>query len=249
MSQSAPRSVSLSWGGPLISADYAKLEQSWIPRELADQALLRRVTSAEGAQLIGRNDNGSFAGMIFPYVWPGQDYAREYRLRRDRPEIQFDTEGRSHEKNKYLGAPGRGNLLYWVPGTRAELLANANVPIAITEGEKKTIALYRLSWHALPENLDVPRFLPVGLGGVWSFTGTIGKVAGPDGSPRDEKGLIPDLERLVWTGRQVYVVYDSNVRTNPSVAAARRSLTGELARRGAQVLWVNLPLPSQRSRD
>lgn len=233
--------VNPSWGGPLVEADYTKLERSWIPRELANQALLRRVTSPEGSSIVGRKDNGSYAGMIFPYVWPGEDRVREYRLRRDRPEIQFDTENRPHEKNKYLAPPGRGNFLYYVPGTRAELLSHADVPIAITEGEKKTIALHRLSWHALRESTDLPRFLPVGLGGVWSFTGKIGKVAGPDGSPRDQKGLISDLERLVWTGRRVYMVFDSNVHTNSSVAAARHVLTRELVARGAQVLWVNVP--------
>src|ERR1022692_1861987 len=45
-----------------------------------------------------------------------------------------------------LGPPGRGNLLYFVPGTSTTLLSDTSVPIAITEGAKKTIALYRLSW-------------------------------------------------------------------------------------------------------
>ena len=74
-----------SLGGPLSEADYAKLERSWIPRELANQAVLRRVTSAEGASIIGRRDNGCYSGIIFPYVWPGEDYIREYWLRRDQP--------------------------------------------------------------------------------------------------------------------------------------------------------------------
>jgi hypothetical protein len=241
--------VQPSFGGPLTDSDYERLQASWITREFANQALLRRVSSAEGAQITGRKDNGSYEGILFPYVWPGEDRVREYRLRRDRPEIQFDSEGRRHEKNKYLAPPGRGSLLYCMPGTRSEPLADPHIPIAITEGEKKTIALHRLAWHEVGESVEIPRFLPVGLGGVWSFTGKIGKVVGSDGSPRDEKGLIPDLERVVWSRRRVYVVYDSNVHTNPKVAAARRALTGELSQRGAQVLWVNLPLPNEGSRD
>jgi len=240
-------SAAPSWGGPLLEVDYAKLLNSWITRELADQAMLRRVASAEGAAILGRRDNGSYSGIAYPYVWPGEDRIREYWLRRDRPEIEYDTEGKPKEKNKYLGPPGRGNLLYIAPGTRPELLDDLHVPIVITEGAKKTIALHRLSWHGVESASELPRFLAVGLGGVWSFRGTIGKVNGPDGSRRDEKGLIPDLRRLALKGRTVYIVFDSNVRTNARVGAARRELTAELTRLGAEVFWVNLPTPEECS--
>ena len=233
-----------AWGGKLNEADYAALARSWIPRELADQALVRRVTSTEGAQIVGRRDNGSYDGLAFPYVWPGEDRIREYWLRRDRPEIEYDAKGHPKEKNKYLGPPGRGNLLYITPGTRPELLSDVRVPVAITEGAKKTIALHRLSTTGVPDD-QPPRFLAVGLGGVWSFKGTIGKTVGADGSRRDEKGLIPDLRRIAWSGRRAYIVFDSNVHTNSKVAAARQQLTAELINLGAEVYWVNLPRPDQ----
>ena len=203
--------------------------------------MVRRVTSDEGAAIVGRRDDGSYSGTIFSYMWPGENRIREYWLRRDRPEIEYDSEGKPREKNKYLGPPGRGNLLYITPSTQPELLNDLSAPIVITEGEKKTLALHRLSRHGVEATNERPRFLAVGLGGVWSFRGTIGKVNGPDGSRRDEKGLIQDLRRLAWAGRTVYIVFDSNVHTNPKVAAARRQLTAELIKLGAQVLWVNLP--------
>jgi len=232
-------------GGPLREADYETLERSWISRGLADQALLRRVISVDGAQIVGRSDNGSYEGIVFPYVWPGEDHIREYWLRRDRPEIERDAEGKPKEKNKYLGPPGRGNRLYITPGTQPDLLNDVRVPIAITEGAKKTIALHRLAHYELGVAKDLPRFLTLGLGGVWSFKGTIGKTDGPDGSRRDERGLIADLHRLRWDGRRVYIVFDSNVHTNSKVAAARRQLTTELVRLGAEVYWVDLPRPDQ----
>ena len=114
------------------------------------------------------------------------------------------------------------------------------MPIAITEGAKKTIALHRLSWYEVSDAAP-SRFLPVGLAGVWSFRGVVGKTEGPDGSRRDEKGPIPDLDHLSWERRRVFIVYDVNVHTNSKVAAARKTLTAELKGRGAQVLWVNLP--------
>src|SRR5579864_8264287 len=109
-------SATPSWGGPLLEVDHATLRRSWITVELAVQAMLRRVTSDEGAAILGRRDNGSYSGIAYPYVWPGEGRIREYWLRRDRPEIEYDAEGKPREKNKYLGPPGRGNLLYIMPG-------------------------------------------------------------------------------------------------------------------------------------
>jgi hypothetical protein len=249
MNRPGPNSSGMfhSLGGPLTKADYAMLSKSWITKDLADQAHLRRVKSAEGASLIGRSDDGSYAGIVFPYSWPGESHVRDYWLRRDRPEIEYDAEGHPKEKGKYLGPPGRVNLIYIVPGTSEELLNEVGVPVVITEGAKKTLALHRLSLHEVVEG-EQPRFLPIGIGGVWNWRGTIGKAVGPDGSRRDEKGPIPDLSRLVWTNRTVYIIFDTNVQTNSSVAAARRGLTSELRGRGAQVLWVNLPAPGSESK-
>ena len=113
---------------------------------------------------MGRTDKRDYEGIIFSYVWPGKDRIREYWLRRDRAEIEHDSKGKPREKNKYLGPPGRGNLLCITPGTPAELLGDIRVPIAITEGAKKTLALHRLSTYGVTDGL--PRFLAVGLGGV-----------------------------------------------------------------------------------
>jgi hypothetical protein len=231
-------------GESLQAADYAALEGSWITPELADQAMLRRVSSMEGAEIVGRRDNGSYSGIVFAYTWPGEAGIREYWLRRDRPEIRYDATGNPKEHGKYLGPPGRSNLLYITPGTEPQLLNDVGVPVVITEGAKKTLALHRLSRHDRATDAP-PRFLPVGLSGVWSFTGKIGKVPAADGSARDEKGLIADLRRLAWSGRKVYVAYDSNVHTNPKVAAARRRLSTEMMQWGAEVYWVNMPKPGQ----
>ncbi len=113
------------------------------------------------------------------------------------------------------------------------------MPLVITEGPQKTIALYRLSWDGDPG--DRPRFVAVGLNGVWGFSGTIGKSTAADGSRQDEKGLIADVRRLPLGGRRGYIVYDTNVRTNPKVAATRIRLSQELTNLGAIVLWVDLP--------
>lgn len=228
-------------GGPLADSDLRKLSTCAITADLAQQAMLRRVDSAEGASIVGRNGSGDYAGILFPYIWPGDQHVREYRLRRDKPDLEPKPGGGYREKDKYLSPPGRSNQLYFTPGTEAAWLGDVTLPILISEGEKKAISLWGLAWHQLGDAAEKPRFLPVGIPGVWNWKGTIGKAPGPDGDRRDVKGPIPDLARITWKGRRVTIVFDANVRTNESVQAARALLAKELRSRGAQVLSVDLP--------
>jgi uncharacterized protein (DUF927 family) len=221
----------------LTQSDFGNLNRSWITPELALGAGLRRVESAEGAKVVGRNGATDYAGIIFPYVWPGVEGIREYRLRLDRPPLEAKPDGTLKEQQKYLSPPGARSMLYFGPGTPPELLLNVGVPVAITEGEKKTLALCRLAIHETSE----PRFLPIGLSGVWNWRGRIGKANGPNGDRRDVKGPIPDLARIAWAARKVFIVFDSNVAENESVSAARNALGRYLAGLGAQVHFVAVP--------
>jgi hypothetical protein len=225
----------------LTAHDLAKLAASGISPELAGQAQLRRVDSREGGDLVGRNGSGDYAGLVFPYIWPGEAGPREYRLRRDHPDLEYNKDGKPREQNKYLTAPGRGNLLYLVPGTLLEWLADPNLPIVVVEGEKKTLALWASAWEGLGDSAEMPRFLPIGVAGVWSWRGTVGKTNGPDGERRNVKGMIADMSRITWKGRKVTVLYDTNVRDNDSVQSARSALTSELQRLGAVVSWFTWP--------
>lgn len=222
---------------PLTDADLENLSASFIPPELAQSAGIFRVGAYEGALIVGRNGRADYSGIVFPYLLPGSDRPREYRLRRDRPDLEQKPGGMLKEAGKYLSAPGRGNLLYFVPGTPPEWLQDTTLPVAITEGEKKTLALYRLAFH----ESEVPRFLPVGLPGVWNWRGIVGKADDEDGRRRDVKGPIPDLDLIQWDGRVTYIVFDPNANTNENVRAARHHLAKELARRGADVRLVDLP--------
>jgi putative DNA primase/helicase len=196
------------------------------------------VTSLEGGQVVGRNGlKSDYAGLIFPYRWPGETIARDYRLRRDRPELEYKPDGTTKEKQKYLSPPGRSNLLYFPCGIDPAILKDARIPVTIVEGEKKTLALRNLAcW-----NTSELRFLPVGLSGVWNWRGTVGKEPGPSGGARIVKGPIPDLDRIVWKNRRIIIIFDSDVKRNPTVERAQKALASELERRGADVLTANLP--------
>lgn len=219
----------------LTSQDLASLERSFITLEVARRAGLFRVDSAEGAALVGRNGGGDYAGVVFPYIWPGEVEPREFRLRRDRPELERKGDGALKPKDKYLAPPGRGNLAYIPPGTPPEHLSDTSIQVACTEGEKKALALQRY----FVERGE--RALVVAFSGAWNWRGTVGKSNDETGQRCDVKGPIPDLDRITWEGRTVFVIYDTNVRTNDSVAAARRELAKELKSRGAVVKLVDLP--------
>ena len=225
-------------GTPLSDSDYEKLQRSWIDRELADKAMLRRVCDLDGAALLGRKRVKNCAGIVFPYIVPGETRAREYRVRVDCPELETRADGSVREKNKYLSPPQSRAMLYFTPGTDPKDLADTGLPIIITEGEKKTLALWRLATHDFSGRR---RFLPLGIAGVWNWRGTIGTAVAANGERVPQKGPIPDLDRIRWQKRTVYILFDANVRKNPSVQLARRCLASELKNRGAIVLIVDLP--------
>ena len=207
------------------------MEARWIDCGLADRAGLRRVDSLTGGEIIGRK-SGNYAGIVIPYFRPGEGHVREYRLRRDQPDLEYDSSGNLKPRQKYLSPPGRSNMLYLVAGIDQALLHDATLPIVITEGEFKTLALFRLANHRCPNG---PRFLPVGVSGVYNWRGTIGKTVGPDGSRLDVKGAIPDLDWITWQDRRVVIAYDADSVTKDLVRIARSELAANLRGRGAVV--------------
>jgi hypothetical protein len=149
-------------GSDLTPADYAALGARWIDQELAVRAQLRRVDSLTGGEIVGRR-GGDYSGILIPYFHPGSDQVRDYRLRRDHPDLEYDAGGNLKVRRKYLSPPGRSNMLYLPPGVSQSLLRDPALPIMITEGEFKTLALWRAANHGAANR---PRFLPLGVSGV-----------------------------------------------------------------------------------
>jgi hypothetical protein len=229
------------FGSELTKQDLQELADCYITQALAERAGIWRVTSAEGSEIVGRNGKPGYEGLIFPYFWPGESQPREYRLRRDHPDLERTAAGTTKLKNKFMSPPGRGNHIYFPPDIPPDLLEDTEVPVRITEGEKKTLALWRLAMY----EAERPRFLPIGLSGVWNWRGSVGKETGPNGERVDVKGVISDLDRIEWVDRHVDIVFDANVATNSSVQAARRGLADELQSRRAQVFYVNIPIEAR----
>ncbi len=228
---------------PLTQNDLAKLSASFITPDIANQAGFFRVNDLEGAEIIGarRNAGADYSGVIMPYFFPEETSPSEYRLRRDNPDLERKSDGTYKDIKKYLSPPGRAGKFYFLPNCKMKWLADVSIPIVFLEGEKKALALHRAARHGLSDAAEKPRFIPIGLSGVWNFRGTIGKT-NDEAERRDIKGLLPDFNLIEWQNRKVTILFDANVSTNESVKFARLSLAKELTALGAQVFLADCPV-------
>jgi len=99
-----------------------------------------------------------------------------------------------------------------------EVIQNPEIPIFITEGEKKAA-------KATKEG-----FFTIGLGGVWSWM-----------SKKKKLDLIPDLKQINWKGRDVITVFDSDIVEKEGVAMALDKLNMKLTELGANPFSKTLP--------
>lgn len=93
----------------------------------------------------------------------------------------------------------------------------------------------------MDDTADKPRFLPLGLSGVWNFRGKIGTTTTEGGGRQAVKGLIPDFHLIEWKGRSVTILYDANISINESVKLARLTLAKTLKDLGADVFLADCP--------
>lgn len=98
----------------------------------------------------------------------------------------------------------------------AKVMADTTIPIAITEGEIKSLSA--------TVNSGIPH---IGLGGVFMWA--------------DNKLPIQMFERFVLERRDVYIVFDSDIDTNPQVQLAEARLSSYLLKRRAKVRRARLP--------
>lgn len=134
------------------------------------------------------------------------------------PPAGFDgSPGKDH--CSYLGPTDLPPAAYFPANADwASVLHDHTVPLIITEGELKAS-------KACKEG-----FLTIGLGGVWSTK-----------SQRFGCPFLPSLELVEWGRRAVTIIFDSDLKTNTSVAAAVNDLGELLSQRGAIVKLAFIP--------
>ncbi len=216
----------------LTATDLATLKSAGVSLPVVSEAQVRRVSHEEARDLCGiRYKSEHLEGIAFPYLDPEDGRIVTWRVRRDHPEVENDGTPIA----KYVSPPDRKHL-YFVPGCFSQL-ADTSSPVIVVEAEKSVLAIAETR---LSEN-RTPRPLIIGTGGCWGWRGVIGKATSADGARVDQKGPIPDLDRITWTSRATIIVL---MRTSRQIRMCKRPdgpFAAELAKRGAKVRIVELP--------
>ena len=195
-------------------------------------AQVRRVTHEEARFVCGlRYRSDHLEGLAFPYLTPHDHRVVAWRVRRDHPEVEADGTPIA----KYISSPDRKHL-YFGPDSAAKL-ADTTTSVIIVESEKAVLALLEAEGRTGRR----PALL-IGCGGCWGWRGVIGTTTNATGVRVPQKGVVPDVDKVVWAGRDTIIIFDSNAVTNDKVQAARRALTTELEKRGAKVWVVDVPV-------
>ncbi len=158
--------------------------------------------------------------LCIPFHSPDGTFTRYVRFKPDRPRLE------GGKPRKYESPVGMSNRAYFPPLTRT-LLADATVPLLVTEGEKKAA------------KADQDGFACVGLVGVYGWQ--VKREKGADGQKTGKRELIHDLTGIAWKGRVVFSAYDSDLADNPDVRWAEWHLAEALRAAGADVRAVRLP--------
>jgi hypothetical protein len=167
--------------------------------------------SAPKAQVSGILGYGVGTGGLV-FPYPSVNGEPEYaRVKLD----EADAQGK-----RYRSPRAKGNRLYVPPLFDRKALTDIATSLWLTEGEKKAL---RACQDGLP---------CLALPGVWSWRTR---------NERDKSVPVPDLDHVLWRGRTVYIVFDSDFALKPSVRLAEFALAKELRGRGARVRAVRLP--------
>jgi len=158
-------------------------------------------------------------GLLIPLHTPdGKNPVNVYR-----PDIPRIVDGkkladgtRAQKIIKYEYPKGEAMHLDVPPASQGDI-QNPDVPLYITEGQKKADALASRGLCALA------------LLGVWNFKGT------------SSKSWLPDWDDVALTGREILLIFDSDVIVKPQVQKALRRFSGVLINKGAIVTPVLLP--------
>ena len=186
------------------------------------QAISLGMYAVEDAAALGGNFNAS-PSLVIPYYdldgSPLKDATLEFFRVRYLDE-NTKVKGFADSKKQRYSQPSRSSAHAYFPKCLPwdKIAENTEEPIFITEGELKAA---KAAMH---------NFSTIGLGGVHNFR-----------AAKDGVFWLPELEKIKWARRSVYIVYDSDYVDNPMVCQAINLLGEELQERGAKVHLISLP--------
>lgn len=200
---------------PLSEQHRAMLEQeSGICTDVIAARGYRTITdAAELERLSFSPKQRNVPALLIPIYSPTGEQ-RLYQARPDTP--RMNDKGKPV---KYETPAGSQMSLDMHPSVR-DKARDPKTPLWITEGIKKGDALVSQG------------LCTVALIGVWNFRGT---------NDHGGKAALPEWEFVALNGRDVYIVFDSDVMGKKEVARALERLKAMLEHRGAKVKLVYLP--------
>jgi putative DNA primase/helicase len=191
---------------------------------------------------VSQNIGYDLEGLIIPYNDPyGVPYKCGSKGKKDFFRIKPDWDDRRRGKKppKYLSPAGEGNRPYWATTYQNwdKFFDSHKIPAIWTEGEKKATLSGQLGYATIAfAGVDgwvdsQPRKGEVG------DIGEDGKFSGSRPLPE----LQPVKDKNIWQHRPVYIAYDSDVTTNPTVRSAIMRAAFWLTDMGAIPYIVRLP--------
>ncbi|MDQ3817758.1 MAG: DUF3854 domain-containing protein [Acidobacteriota bacterium] len=190
---------------------------SAITDEVARARGYRSITTFAELKRLGFGQAQQQVPALLIPVWSVNGDIATYQLRPDHPRIK---NGRPVKYETPRGA----RMVIDVPPHASKWLGDPTRPLFITEGARKADA-------GVSANLVCAALL-----GVNNFRGT---------NEYGGKTALADWEHIALEGRRVYIVYDSDVMTNPAVSKALVRLKLFLENRKADVFLIYLP-PGER---
>lgn len=201
-----------------LSAEHRRQleEDSGIAPEIIEERGVRTITHGrELPRVFSRRQKRRAPGMLFTVHRPNGETSDSFRPDEPDPE----NPGHKYEQpTKYYGGPG--NVLDIHPSCR-HLINDPSAAVIFVEGIKKGDAIVSAAKAA------GAKVLIVVVSGVWNWLA--------DGEP------IPDMYDIPVEGRQVSIIFDSDILTNPSVQLAAQRLAEHLIQRGAAVWATYFP--------
>lgn len=198
--------------GALAPQHEAKLRSSCVAVEVATERHYYSIMDAADLRTLGFSKDTVAPALAIPmYNHAGQMITI---VRPDHPR----TNGNG-KPVKYDRPSGQRNIIDIHPRVRP-VLQDPAAPLWITEAPLKADALISQGQNA------------IGGVGCWFFRTK---------SDSGGKVILPDFQHIAWNGRDVRIVFDSDVATNANVGLAERRLALYMTGQGAHVRCARLP--------
>lgn len=218
---------------PLSDDTLQHLRASGLNDDTIIQAQITDSTTPVTQQLL--ESHKVVRGYHIPYFGLDGKRADHYRIR----VLENGSSARTDEQ-RYIQPRNSGNRVY-IPPLFADYdwITDTSVRIFLTEGEKKALAASQMG------------VVTLGLGGVYSWRSNGFRL--PRSAVKIEDGpktksvwvdaeeaksivdrVAPEMTKIEWKGRLVYLAFDSDFETNPKVRQAAYDLCTYLEAQGAQ---------------